>query len=82
MRWLTHVREVAEVSEVKRRWWRRSGWLHCLCLCRCRQTDGKWTEVRSLTHAREVTEVSEVTTTVVETVWLAPLLVSVSVQTD
>ena len=36
------------------------------------------TEVRWLTHAREVTGVLRVT--VVETVWLGPLLVSVSVQ--
>ena len=35
------------------------------------------TEVRWLTHASEVTEVSEAM--VVKTVWLAPLLVSVSV---
>ena len=33
-----------------------------------------------LTHAREVTAVSELT--LVETLWLAPLLVSASVQTD
>ena len=38
------------------------------------------TEVRWLTHAREVVEVSEVT--VMETLWLALLLVVVSVQTD
>ena len=40
----------------------------------------KVTEVRWLTHAREVVEVSEVT--VMETLWLALLLVVVSVQTD
>ena len=38
------------------------------------------TEVSWRTHAREMTEVSEVT--VLNTLWLAPLLVSVAVPTD
>ena len=50
----------------------------CVCVGADRLTEV--TEVRWLTHGRDVTKESEVT--VVETLWLAPLLVSVSVQAD
>ena len=50
------------------------------CVCDCADRLTPMTKVRWLTRAREVTEVSEVT--VAEMLWLAPLLVSVSVQKD
>ena len=55
-----------------------AGSVACVCVGADRLTEV--TEVRWLTDTREVMGVSEVT--VVETVWLALLLVSVSVQTD
>ena len=55
-----------------------AGSVACVCVGADKRTEV--TEVRWLRHAREVIGVSEVT--VVETVWLAPLVVSVSVQTD
>ena len=55
-----------------------AGSVACVCVGADRLTEV--TELRWLTDAREVMGVSEVTVT--ETVWLAPLLVSESVQTD
>ena len=57
-----------------------AGSVACVCLGADRLIEV--IAVRWLTHAREVTEGSETTTVVDETGWLAPLLVSVSVQTD
>ena len=55
-----------------------TGSVACVCVGAHRLTEV--TELSWLTHAREVIAVSELT--VVETLWLAPLLLSVSVQTD
>ena len=55
-----------------------AGSVACVCVGADRLTEV--TEVRWLMHVMEVTGVSEVT--VAETVWLGPLLVSVTVQTD